>query len=52
VHDSAVGSAAAFGLFLIGMGACAVSLLRTPSEPALASAGSEDSLVTTAPSTR
>ena len=33
VHDSAVGSAVAYGLFLIGMGACAVALLRAPADP-------------------
>ena len=30
VHDSGAGSAVAYGLFLIGMGACAVALLRAP----------------------
>lgn len=39
VHDSAVGSAATYGLLLIGMAACAVTLVRTRPEqvPALAS---------------
>jgi hypothetical protein len=36
VHDSGVGSAAAYGLLLIGMAACAVTLLRTPAEAAQA----------------
>jgi hypothetical protein len=34
VHDSGVGSAAAYGLLLIGMAACAVALLRTRPGPA------------------
>jgi hypothetical protein len=34
VHDQAVLSACAFGLLLIGMAACAVTLLRAPAEPA------------------
>ena len=53
VHDQ-VGAvdACANGLFLIGMAACAVTLLRTPPEPALASAAAADPLVTAAPSTR
>jgi hypothetical protein len=33
VHDSGVGSAVAYGLLLIGMAACAVTLLRTRPEP-------------------
>jgi len=45
-------NACAFGLFLIGMAACAVTLLRTPPEPTLGSAAATDPLVTTAPSTR
>jgi len=45
-------NACAFGLFLIGMAACAVTLLRTPPEPTLVSAAATDPLVTTAPSTR
>jgi hypothetical protein len=34
VHDSAVGSAGAYGLLLIGMAACAVTLIGTRPEPA------------------
>ena len=34
VHDSGVGSAVAYGLLLIGMAACAVTLVRTRPEPA------------------
>jgi hypothetical protein len=34
VHDSGVGSAVAYGLLLIGMAACAVTLIRTRPEPA------------------
>src|ERR1700761_3938073 len=34
VHDSGVGSAVAYGLFLVGTAACAVALVRTPPEPA------------------
>ena len=34
VHDSGVGSAVAYALFLVGTAACAVTLVRTPSEPA------------------
>ena len=45
-------NACAFGLFLIGMAACAVTLLHTPPEPTLVSAAATDPLVTTAPSTR
>jgi hypothetical protein len=33
VHDSGAGSAVAYGLLLIGMAACAVTLLRTRPEP-------------------
>jgi hypothetical protein len=42
VHDSAVGSAFAYGLLLIGTAACAVTLLRTPPEPASAWEGDAD----------
>jgi hypothetical protein len=52
VHDQAVLSACVFGLLLIGMGACAVTLLRTPAGPALAPAEAADPLVTSTPSTR
>jgi hypothetical protein len=51
VHDQSVLSACAFGL-LLGMAACAVTLLRTPAGPALAPAVAADPLVTSAPSTR
>jgi hypothetical protein len=34
VHDSGTGSAVAYGLLLIGMAACAVTLIRTGPEPA------------------
>jgi hypothetical protein len=33
LHDSGPGSAAAYGLLLIGMAVCAVALIRRPSEP-------------------
>ena len=52
VHDQSVLSACAFGLLLIGMAACAVTLLRTPAGPALAPSEVADPLVTSAPSTR
>lgn len=53
VHDQ-VGAvdACANGLFLIGMAVCAVTLLRTPPEPALAAETQPIPLVITAPSTR
>lgn len=38
VHDSGAGSAGAYGLLLIGMAACAVTLVRTRPEPAQAPA--------------
>jgi len=52
VHDQAVLSACAFGLLLIGMAACAVTLLRSPAEPAPAPAEAADPLVTSSPSAR
>ena len=53
VHDqSDAVNACAYGLLLIGMAACAVTLLRPPPEPAPASAAAADPLVTSAPSTR
>jgi len=52
VHDQSVLSACAFGLLLIGMATCAVTLLRTANEPAPASEAPADPLVTAAPSTR
>jgi len=54
VHDQAALSACAFGLLLIGMAACAVTLLRAPSglDQDPASETSADTLVTSASSTR
>ena len=52
VHDQADAvSACVYGLLLISLTACAMTLLRTPTESTLASAAA-DPLVTTTPSTR
>ncbi len=54
VHDQSVLSACAFGLLTVGLGACAVALLRAPAEPApvAASDGSAAPLATAVRPTR
>jgi hypothetical protein len=55
VHDSGVGSAVAYGLFLVGTAACAAALVRTPPEAAAPAWDGESDPATagaTAPLTR